>query len=170
MQHFSPGKKGDITMKIKFLGIVTAVLTFVTLLAGCGGGGGGGGAVVINPTKWTGTKQLGVSGQYTSAFGVAVDSSRNVYVAGYTYGGLDGNTLMGTSDFFVTMYDPAGNKVRTKQLDVAGKYTNAYGVAVDSSDNAVYVAGYTDGGLDGNTLTGIEDFFLTMYDSAGIKQ
>ena len=116
------------------------------------------------------TKQLGVAGAYTMAVGVAVDANGNVYVAGYTTGGLDGNTLSGagSEDFFVTMYDSSGNKVRTKQLGVAGKGTAAYGVAVDASDN-VYVTGYTTGGLDGNTLSGVYDFFVTKYDSAGNK-
>ena len=118
--------------------------------------------------SWTGTKQLGVSGGTTLAYGVAVDSSGNVYVAGWTDRGLDGNTLTGTMDFFVTTYDSAGNKVRTRQLGVSGKDTRASGVAVDSLGN-VYVAGWTTGGLDGNTLTGTEDFFVTMYDSAGNK-
>ena len=116
--------------------------------------------------SWTGTKHLGVSGQYTEAFSVAVDSLGNVYVAGFTSGGLPGNTLTGTSDFFVTKYDPAGNLVRTRQLGVSGQDTNAYDVAVDSLGN-VYVAGGTTGGLPGNTLTGTEDSFVTMYDSAG---
>ena len=112
------------------------------------------------------TRQLGVSGKDTEAYGVAVDSLGNVYVAGFTNGGLDSNTLTGLYDFFVTMYDSSGNLVRTQQLGVSGKDTEAYGVAVDSSRN-VYVAGYTTGGLDSNTLTGTQDFFVTMYDSAG---
>lgn len=115
------------------------------------------------------TKQLGVAGEETIANGVAVDSGGNVYVGGFTTGGLDGNTLTGTEDFFVTMYDSSGNKVRTKQLGAAGKDTNAFSVDVDSDGN-VYVAGFTTGGLDGNTLTGTEDFFITRYDSSGNLQ
>jgi len=142
--------------------ILILILSPAVILVSCIGVGEGSGAL---PT-WT--KQLGASGKYTVAYGVAVDPSGNVYVAGYTSGGLDGNTLTGPYDFFVTMYDSSGNKVRTKQLGVSGKYTVAYGVAVDSSGN-VYVAGSTSGGLDGNTLTGTYDFFVTMYDSSGNK-
>ena len=118
--------------------------------------------------KWAGTKLLGVAGKDTEAYGVATDANGNVYVAGYTTGGLDGNTLTGTTDFFLTKYDSSGTKIRTKLLGVAGKDTEAYGVATDANGN-VYVAGYTTGGLDGNTLTGTTDFFLTKYDSSGTK-
>jgi uncharacterized protein YjiK len=133
-------------------------------LFACAGGGGGGGAA----PKWTGTKQLGVASASTVATGVAVDSSGNVYVSGSTTGGLDGSTILGQEDFFLTKYDSSGNKVRTKQLGVASASTEASGAAVDSSGN-VYVSGSTTGGLDGNTITGLDDFFLTMYDSSGSK-
>jgi hypothetical protein len=115
-------------------------------------------------------KQMGTASAGTLASGVAVDSSNNVYVAGYTNGGLDGNSLTGRTDFFLVKYDSSGNKVGSaKQMGVAGAATYSYGgVAVDSSGN-VYVAGTTNGGLDGNTLTGVFDFFLVKYDSSGNK-
>ena len=75
-------------------------------LFACGGGGGGGGEA----PKWTGTKQLGVASAVTEATGAAVDSSGNVYVTGFTSGGLDGNTITGMMDFFLTKYDSSGNK------------------------------------------------------------
>jgi len=137
----------------------------ISLFACRGGGGGGGGEA----PKWTGTKQLGVASASTVAYGVVVDSSGNVYVSGSTTGGLDGNTITGMMDFFLTLYDSSGNKVRTKQLGVASAVTEATGAAVDSSGN-VYVTGFTSGGLDGNTITGMMDFFLTKYDSSGNKQ
>jgi len=115
------------------------------------------------------TKQLGVAAATTVARSVTTDASGNVYVAGETSGGLDGNTLTGTQDFFVTKYDSSGVKLYTKQLGVAGVVTLGYGVATDTSGN-VYVAGYTSGNLDGNTLTGTQDFFVTKYDSSGVKQ
>jgi len=46
--------------------------------------------------------------------GVATDASGNAYVAGYTKGGLDSNTLAGTAnddeDYFIVKFDSNGNK------------------------------------------------------------
>jgi hypothetical protein len=100
---------------------------------------------------------------------VATDASGNVYVAGFTNGGLDGHTLTGTRDFIVTKYDSSGVKQYTRQLGVAGKETYGLSVATDAIGN-VYVAGYTNGGLDGNTQTGTQDLFVTKYNSNGVKQ
>jgi hypothetical protein len=42
-------------------------------------------------------------------------------------------------------------------------------VATDANSN-VYVTGFTNGGLEVNTLTGVADFFVTKYDSSGVKK
>ena len=115
------------------------------------------------------TRQLGVAGKDTTGGFVTTDANGNVYVSGSTYGGLDGNTLTGTVDFFVTKYDSSGVKQYTRQLGVAGQSTYGWSVATDANGN-VFVAGYTEGGLDGNTLTGTRDSFVTKYDSSGVKQ
>jgi len=39
---------------------------------------------------------------------VAIDASGNVFVAGATGGALDGNTPMGSFDFFVTKFSNNG--------------------------------------------------------------
>ena len=57
--------------------------------------------------QWT--KQLGTSSTEL-AEGIATDSSGNVYVAGYTYGGLDGYTNAGNRDLFVVKYNSDGVK------------------------------------------------------------
>ena len=64
-------------------------------------------AFTINIT-WAGTKQLGTSGEDV-ANGVATDSSGNVYVTGYTQGGLD-CTNAGSYDLFVVKYNSDGVK------------------------------------------------------------
>jgi predicted secreted protein len=114
------------------------------------------------------TRQMGVPGVPTWGVAVAIDASGNAYVAGTTFGGLDGNTLTGMSDFFLTKYDSSGTKIYTKQIGVPGVDTWGLSAATDVGGN-VYVAGTTFGGLDGNTLTGKSDFFLTKYDSSGTK-
>ena len=119
-----------------------------------------------NGTKqWT--KQLGTSSTDT-ANGVATDSSGNVYVAGGTYGGLDGNTSAGVNDLFVVKYNSSGTKQWTKQLGTSSRDI-AVGVDTDSSGN-VYVTGYTGGGLDGNTSAGARDLFVVKYNSDGVLQ
>ena len=122
-------------------------------------------------SSWVGTKQLGVANQLTFGNAVGTDSRGNVYVTGSTRGGLDGNAVTGTSDFFLTKYTSGGVKLYTKQLGVANKETVGTAVVTDTSDN-VYVAGYTTGGLYGNTMQpdSSHEFFITKYDSSGVKQ
>ena len=114
--------------------------------------------------QWT--KQLGTSSTDT-ANGVATDSSGNVYVAGGTYGGLDGNTSAGDNDLFVVKYNSSGTKQWTNQMGTSSTDT-ANGVATDSSRN-VYVSGDTHRGLDNNTNAG-NDLFVVKYNSSGTKQ
>ena len=106
------------------------------------------------------TRQLGTAG-WDEGGGVATDSSGNIYVTGWTDGGLDGNTNAGGWDIFLIKYDTNGNKLWTRQLGTASD-DGGYGVATDGSGN-IYVTGYTDGGLDGNTNAGGYDIFLTKY-------
>jgi hypothetical protein len=115
--------------------------------------------------QWT--RQLATTA-IDAAFGVALDSSGNVYVTGITFGALDGNTYMGGADIFLVKYNSAGAKQWTQQL---GTTADDYGqgLAVDSSGN-VYVTGYTAGGLDGNANMGSNDIFLVKYNSTGVKQ
>ena len=115
--------------------------------------------------QWT--KQLGTK-RNDRATGVATDSSGNIYVTGYTYWRLDGNTHAGSNDAFVVKYLDNGTKLWTKQFGTPSSDL-ADGVATDSSGN-VYVVGYTYGDLDGNTNTGASDIFVVKYNSSGTKQ
>lgn len=117
--------------------------------------------------QWS--KLLGVSGALTYSYGIAIDSSDNPYITGSTQGNLDGQTITGDQDLFLSKYDNSGNKQWTKLLGVSGLSTTARGITVDSSAN-VYVTGSTEGSLDGQTLIGNIDTFLVKYDSSGNKQ
>ena len=113
------------------------------------------------------TQQLGTSAS-DAGYGVTVDSSDNIYVTGYTAGGLDGNTNSGEDDIFLVKYNSSGVKQGTQQLGTSS-YDYGRGVTVDSSNN-IYVSGFTAGGLDGNTNSGSYDTFLVKYNSSGTKQ
>ena len=57
--------------------------------------------------QWT--QQLGTSAGDRGQ-GVTVDSSGNIYVSGYSLGGLDGNTNSGGKDIFLVKYNSDGVK------------------------------------------------------------
>jgi hypothetical protein len=67
-----------------------------------GGSGDGGNTGSFNDfVEWT--RQLGTSAK-DYAYGIATDSSGNVYVTGSTEGGLNGNTSAGPWDLFVVKF------------------------------------------------------------------
>jgi hypothetical protein len=147
------------------LGVATLAMVIIAL-AGCGGGGGGGGDGGGDSTSsWSGVKQLGVAGYGTYGYGVALDSSGNAFVTGYTGGGLNGNTKMGTHDAFLVKYSSGGTLAWVMQLGATWT-AEGQGVALDASGNA-YVTGYACGDLNGNTRTGAYDAFLAKYSSDG---
>lgn len=161
-------------MKLSFFSSKLSVTTLLLVLglAACGGGGGGGGTTSQNPpaaSVWTGVKQIGVAGAYTSGGDIALDASGNVYATGRTEGNLDGNSTSGSRDFVLVKYDSVGARQYVKQLHAPNAETTAIAVATDASGN-VYVAGYTFGAFDGNTQTGNVDLILTKFDSSGAKQ
>ncbi|MCB1192363.1 MAG: SBBP repeat-containing protein [Leptospiraceae bacterium] len=117
--------------------------------------------------QWT--TLLGVSNASTFSTGIAIDVSGNAYITGYTSGSLDGQTITGDRDLFLVKYNSDGTKQWTKLLGVASVSTYSTGIGMDSSGNS-YVTGYTEGNLDGQTLTGSRDLFLVKYNSDGTKQ
>jgi hypothetical protein len=109
--------------------------------------------------EWT--DQFGTSSS-DGAFGVAVDSS-GVYVVGHTEGNLEG-TNAGFDDAFVRKYSLDGNTIEWTDQFGTSSSDAANSVAVDSS--GVYVAGHTEGDLDG-TNQGDSDAFVRKYSLDG---
>jgi hypothetical protein len=112
-------------------------------------------------------------------YGVAVDSSENVYVAGWTTstdfptaGGFD-TSLGGSGDAFVTKMNPAGSSLAWSSYLGGSDDDVCLNVTVDSSGN-VFVTGYTfstdfptAGGFDTDFGGGLEDAFVTRVDATG---
>lgn len=116
--------------------------------------------------QWS--QQFGNSGN-TIAQAMAINPSDNsTYITGYTDAGLGGNVLAGVKDFFITKFDSGGTQVWTDQLGVATKRTETHAVTVDSGGN-IFLTGYTEGGLDGNSRIGFFDLFITKYDGTGTR-
>ncbi|MCP4136009.1 MAG: hypothetical protein GY754_33880 [bacterium] len=113
------------------------------------------------------TRMLG-SAAYDGAYDIAIDSEDNIYLTGWTCGSLDGNNHEGSYDVSLAKYNTAGEKLWTRQLGSTA-VDIAHDVVIDSAGN-VYIAGYTNGGLDGNTATGGHDAFLVKYTSSGEKK
>ncbi len=88
--------------------------------------------------------------------GVAVDSSGNIYVTGYTY-----SFGAGLDDVFLLKFDSAGSLLWQRTW---GGYSidAGFGVAVDSSTGNIYVTGATV-----NFGAGSADVMLLKFDSAG---
>jgi len=123
----------------------------------------GGGDAFLSKTSATGaevwTRQFG-SGGWDTAWGVAVDTSTNIYVVGET----SSSTTVGFSDVFIRKYDASGNELWARQFGGSGADV-AYGVAVDTV-GGVYIAGTT-AFLPGQVGLGGDDAFLRKYDASG---
>jgi len=76
-------------------------------------------------------------------------------------GALPGQTSSGWDDVFVRKYDSLGNELWTRQFGSSAD-DHALGVAVDTSGN-VYVAGYTEDTLPGQTFSGSDDTFTKIW-------
>lgn len=120
--------------------------------------------------QWT--KFLGTSAfsNETYSRGIAVDSSGNSFITGYTgTGNLNGEIRIGTIDAFLMKFDTNGTKKWTKLIGSSLKETIAYSIVVDSVGNNL-ITGTTTGSIDEQPITGIRDIFVSKYNSTGIKQ
>src|SRR5262249_3091518 len=89
----------------------------------------------------------------------------NIYIAGGAYSpAVVPGQPAATDDAFVRKYDAAGTLLWERQLASPG-YDQAYGVAASAS--GVYVAGYTNNTLPGQTSAGGDDAYVAKYDTAG---
>jgi hypothetical protein len=113
------------------------------------------------------SRQLGTTAT-DNAVSVATDSTGNIYVTGYSFGSLDGNTSAGSGDLVLLKLDSTGSKVWTHQMGTTG-FDSGSGITLDSAGN-IYVVGRTEGSLDGNPNNGGLDIYIAKFDNAGVNQ
>ncbi len=116
---------------------------------------------------WSGVKQFGTFFN-DFASGIATDVAGNVYVAGFTPSDIGGNTSLGALDGFLVAYSNSGIREWTRQFGSASD-DSAVAVNVSPDGEAVFVVGWTRGGVDGATNAGLVDLFVVKYDRAGTK-
>ncbi len=95
--------------------------------------------------------------------GVTTDSEGNVYVTGWTQNGIFGDTTSGGYDIFVVRYSPEGTRKWYKLLGGSGD-DKGTGIASDGL-GGIYVSGYTDGDIDGQTNNGAHDAVLAKFNA-----
>ena len=113
-------------------------------------------------------RQFG-SSENDYAYGIDVDSSGNVYVAGTTVGTLPSSISSGGQDNFVAKYDKSGALQWRRQFGTSDDDI-IFDIVVDDSGN-YYVAGATISEVD-YSLSGISggiDGFLAKYSSNGTQ-
>jgi len=112
------------------------------------------------------TRQFGSPAQ-DRATAVTTDGAGNVIVAGYTYGPMPGQTYSGSADAFVTKFSPEGAALWTSQFGTTVS-DEALGAAVDGKGN-IFVAGWTEGALRGQTNAGGDDAFVREFSASGAE-
>ncbi|MEY4904465.1 MAG: putative adhesin, partial [Bacteroidota bacterium] len=115
-------------------------------------------------------------------YGIAVDSSSNVYITGHFVGTVDFNPSTATenltsssvnNDIFLAKYDANGNYVWAKAIGGTGD-DDGYGITLDANNN-VYLTGYFSSTADFDpsvstanlTSAGSNDVFIAKYDTNG---
>ncbi len=116
------------------------------------------------------------TGGYSSALGVAVDSSDNVVMTGSLQGGTNfGGGLMqsgGSTNTFIAKFSSVGTYLWSTII-LSYLPNTGYGVAVDSSNNIVVTGSFQGtayfGGIGGTTLTsvGLGDIYVTKLSPTG---
>ncbi len=109
------------------------------------------------------TRQFGTA-EYDAATALTILGD-SIYVAGYTRGSLDGQNHFNKPSIVVRAYTSSGSVKWTQQF---GSPRPDYPVAMASGSNgALYLAGYTYGGLNEEKNRGDADVFVTRLNTTG---
>jgi len=112
---------------------------------------------------WT---QILSSARYEQISSIDVSDSGSIYVTGFTDGNLAGESLSRSG--FLAKFDEFGNKNWIQSLGAYPASSYAAGVSA-VTDDAIYVAGYINGPIDGQIAHGGYDSLLSKYNGSGEK-
>jgi hypothetical protein len=117
-------------------------------------------------TVWT--RQFGTAGDEVVQ-AVATDGLGHIYIGGYSTASFAGFTNAGSTDAFVAQLNAATGAVNWTFQIGSSVTDSAVGLAADSAGN-VYLGGYTDGTLPGQTAAGNTDAFVLKVSVGGTLQ
>jgi len=103
-----------------------------------------------------------------AGFGLARDAAGDLYVTGFARTGFDGLPPASSREICVTRLRPDGTRLWT-QLRGSSQSDEGRDVAVDADGN-VYVCGFVQGAVDGQTFAGSRDICLVKYSADGVWQ
>jgi len=106
------------------------------------------------------TRLLG-SSTNDEARGISTAADGSIYITGFTKGSLDGQTNSGYFDAFISKYSSDGTKAWTRLLGTSSS-DEALGIST-AADGSIYITGYTEGSLDGQTHSGLRDAFIRKF-------
>lgn len=112
------------------------------------------------------TTQFGTT-EDDEAAAIALDSSGNAFVTGWTRGSLAGFANAGNADLIAARLDADGAIVWTRQLGTPG-YDEGFAIAVrknDTSGGKIVIGGDTDGSVFGHTSAGSTDLIAVALHS-----
>ena len=115
------------------------------------------------------TRQFG-SDEYDQGMAVDVDSANNIYVTGLVNSVyIPGDTDDG--DIMIYKFDELGAGDWNLQFGEASLADQGHAMMIGAT-NLIYIAGFTESGLDGHTNAGSAsaDIFVMRFDSLGVKQ
>jgi hypothetical protein len=101
------------------------------------------------------------------AFGIAIDTTNNINIAGYSNSsmidGIHKNSSGSNNDAFLVKFNSVGIKQLTRVYGVSGATdTKAFAITISGTD--LFITGETSGNLNGETLNGTKDMFINKYD------
>lgn len=100
------------------------------------------------------------SNRITNSGTVHLSQSGEIFLTGSTGANMHDQILTGVKDAYLMKFDTNGNRLYTRLLGAGGVSVEAGGLSSDGA-GGFYASGYTNGSIEGLTMTGTRDIFIT---------